>query len=173
MRAGEALERLRVGAEPAAGLPADVWLALPFLPAGRYRLWVDLSAAATFEMHLVAGRSAGPFESWSIDSGEPGTTSRDLDLPVGVSGVRLRGDAGARPSVRGAWLQPVDGGGPPQVTARRAASAMRYGRLVVYALEHAYLEPGGLWTSGGRTAELVVQVAAGERVAASPCAQGP
>jgi len=36
---------------------------------------------------------------------------------------------------------------------------------VVYALAGAYLEPGGLWTAGGRTAELVVQAEPGERVA--------
>ena len=104
---GQALERLRVGAEPAAGLSADVWLALPFLPAGRYRMWADLSTAAAFEIHLVAGRSEGPFDSWAIERGGSGATSRDLVLPVGVSGVRVRGDAGARQAVRGFWLQPV------------------------------------------------------------------
>jgi hypothetical protein len=59
------------------------------------------------------------------------------------------------------------------VTTRRAAAAMRYGRLVVYALAGAYLEPGGLWTAGGRTAELVVQAEPGERIAAFTMRAGP
>ena len=50
---------------------------------------------------------------------------------------------------------------------------MRYGRLVVYALADAYLEPGGLWTAGGRTAELVVQAEPGERVAMFTLRAGP
>ena len=165
MRGGQTIERLRVGAEPAASPSEDVWLALPFLPAGRYRLWADLSAAAAFEVQIVAGRSEGPFDSWAIARDGAGAVSRDLALPVGLSGLRARGAAGARRAVRGIWLQPVAGGGPPPVTARRAASAMRYGGLVVYVLENAYLEPGGLWTAGGRTAELVVQAVARDRVA--------
>jgi len=161
-----ALGRLRVGSEPAAGSPADIWLSLPFLPAGQYRLWVDLSAPASFEAALLGGRSEGPFESWTIASDGAGALSRDVVLPVGLSGVRLRGEAGARSAVRGIWLQPAPGEGQPgPVAGRRAASAWRYGALAVYALAGAYLEPGGLWTAGGRTAELVVRMPPGERAA--------
>jgi hypothetical protein len=161
-----ALGRLRLGSEPAAGSPADVWLSLPFLPAGRYRLWVDLSAASSFDAALLGGRSDGPFDSWTVARDSAGALSRDVVLPIGLSGVRLRGHAGARSAVRGAWLQPAMGDGQPgHVDGRRAASAWRYGGLTVYAVAGAYLEPGGLWTAGGRTAELVVQVKPGERAA--------
>jgi hypothetical protein len=174
MRPGLALERLRLGSEHSAGTPADVWLSLPFLPAGRYRLWVDLSAAAASEVSLFAGRSDGPLESWTIASEGAGALSREFALPVGLAGVRVRGDAGARRAVREVWIQPVVAGARPgPAVARRAASARRYGRSAVYAIASAYLEPGGLWTAGGRTAELVVQVAPGERFAAFTMRNGP
>jgi hypothetical protein len=127
-------------------------------------LWVDLSTAASFEAALLGGRSDGPFESWLIASDSAGALSRDVVLPIGLSGVRVRGDADARSAVRGIWLQPALGNGQPRpVAGRRAASAWRYGGLAVYAVASAYLEPGGLWTAGGRTAELVVQATPGER----------
>ena len=170
---GPALERLRVGGEPAATGSTDVWMALPFLPAGRYRVWADTAVSAGFGVHLVAGRSEEPFESWFIERRGAGAVSRDLVLPAGVSRVRARGDAGARPAVREFWLQPVVDGRFIPATTRRAAGAMRYGRMVVYALAGAYLEPGGLWTAGDRTAELVVQAEPGERVAVFTIRAGP
>jgi len=172
-KGGHALGRLRVGAETAAGPSADAWLALPFLPAGRYRLWADLTTAAAFEIHLVAGRSAGPFDSWAIARDGPGAMSRDLLLPVGVSRVLVRGDSVASPAVRAIWLQPVAEAGTAPVSTLRAASAMRYGRLVVYALENAYIEPGGLWTAGGQTAAIVVQGGSGQQAAVFTMRAGP
>jgi len=174
MRPGLALERLRLGSEPAAGAPADIWLALPFLPAGRYRLWVDLSTAAASEVSLLAGRSDGPLESWAIASDGAGALSWEFALPVGLAGVRVRGDAGARGAVREVWIQPIVAGARPgPAAARRAASARRYGGVAVYAIANAYLEPGGLWTAGGRTTEIVVQAAPGERFAAFTMRNGP
>jgi hypothetical protein len=174
MRPGLALERLRLGSEHAAGTPGDVWLSLPYLPAGRYRLWADLSGAAASEVSLVAGRSDGPLDSWTIASDGAGALSREFALPVGLAGVRVRGDAGARSAVREVWIQPIFAeAGPGLAIARRAASARRYGGVVVYAIGSAYLEPEGLWTAGGRTAELVVQVAPGERFAAFTMRNGP
>ena len=171
---GVALGRLRLGSEPPAGATADIWLSLPFLPAGRYRLWADCSTAASFELALLGGRSDGPFESWTVANAGAGAWSRDVTLPVGLSGVRVRGDAGARPSVRGVWLQPsFEGGRPAPLTDRRAASAWRYGRVTVFAVASAYLEPDGLWTAGGRTAELVVQASPGERLAMFTMRAGP
>jgi hypothetical protein len=171
---GLALERLRVGLEPAAGTPGDVRLSLPFLPAGRYRLWVDLSAAASFELALLGGRSDGPFASWSVNGDGAGALSRDVALPVGVSGVRVRVDSGAGPALRGIWFQPAPGNGRPAPFAGlRAASARRYGGVTVYAVASCYLEPDGLWTGGGRTAELVVQGDAGAPIATLIMRAGP
>ena len=171
---GLALERLRIGPETAAGAPADVWLSLPFLPAGRYRLWADFSAPASFELALLGGRSDGPFDSWAVARDGAGALSRDVVLPVGLSGVRARGDAAARSALRGIWLQPVLVDESPAAGAGlRAASARRYGRMTVYAIAGAYLEPGGLWTAGGRTAELVVQVDPGQEFGAFSMRAGP
>ena len=50
---GLSLERLRLGSEPGTGIPGDDWLSLPFLPAGRYRLWADLSSAGAVELALL------------------------------------------------------------------------------------------------------------------------
>ena len=169
-----ALARLRLGSEPATGIPGGDWLSLPFLPAGRYRLWADLSAAGSAELTLLGGRADGPFDSWTIASESAGALSRDVVLPVGLSGVRIRGDAGARSFVRGVWLQPVLGDArPASASGPRAASARRYGGLTVYAVAGAYLEPEGFWTAGGRVAEFVVQTAPGERVATFTMRAGP
>jgi hypothetical protein len=171
---GLVLERLRLASEPVGVTPPDAWLSLPFLPAGRYRLWADLSSAASFEMGLVSGRSDGPFQSWAIAAESAGALSRDVLLPVRVAAVRARGDAGARSAVRAVWLQPAFGsGGSEFVAGRRAGSARAYGRVTVYAIGGAYLEPGGLWTAGGRTADFVVQVAAGEGAALFTMRAGP
>jgi hypothetical protein len=72
------------------------------------------------------------------------------------------------------WLQPafVDGAALP-AAGRRAGSACRYGGVVVYALGNAYLEPDGLWTAGGQTAELVLQVSPGANRAAFTLRAGP
>ena len=174
MPAGLALDCLRVGAGPVGGNPSDDWLSLPFLPAGRYRLHADLSPAAALEATFVAGRSDRALDSWTFAAGSGGVQSRDFALPVGVADVRVGGDAGARGAVRGVWIQPAFAGHRPRpVTARRAASARRYGALTVYAVASAYLEPDGLWTAGGRTAELVVQPAPGERLAMFTMRTGP
>jgi len=174
VQAGAALGRLRVGAEPAAGAAAEERLSLPYLPAGRYRLWADLTSAGTFDASLLAGRSDGPFESWPIASEGAGALSRDLILPVGVAAVRVRVTGGARSAIRALWLQPEFGEWQPGPAAhRRAASARRYGRVAVYAMAGAYLEPDGLWTAGGRTAELVVQTDRGERLAVLKMRAGP
>jgi hypothetical protein len=169
-----ALERLRLGSEPGTGVRGDDWLSLRFLPAGRYRWWADLSSAGSAELALLGGRADGPFETWAVASETAGALSRDVVLPVGLSGVRVRGAAGGRSFVRGVWLQPVFGDGRPAAGAgRRAASARRYSGLVVYAVASTYLEPDGLWTAGGRTAELVVQASPGERFATFTLSAGP
>jgi len=169
----EAVERIRLAA--AADLPSgDVWLSLPFLPAGRYRLWADLSTAAPLELSLLGGRSDAPFISWPIAGGSAGAQSREIMLPVGLSGLRIRGNAAARSALRGIWLQPAPGGWPASpVVDGRAASARRYGRVIVYAVEGAYLEPDGLWTTGAQAAELVVQAEPGEPAAAFAMRAGP
>jgi hypothetical protein len=170
----EALERLHVAPEQGRGGSAEDWVALPNLPAGRYRLWVELSTAGEVELSLMGGRSDGPFESWRIASENAGAVTRDFALPVGVSMVRVRANAGSRAAVRRLWLQPLWSGwraGP--AGARRAASARRYGQVGIYAVSAAYLEPDGLWTAGGRMSELVVQAVPGDRHADFIMRAGP
>jgi hypothetical protein len=174
MPAAAALERLHMSGEPAAGAAAGDWLSLPYLPPGRYRLWAELSAAGAAEVSLLAGRSDGPFEAWTVAADGAGALSRDIVLPVALAGVRARVGDSARSAVRGLWIQPVLGEwarGP--ASGRRAASARRYGPVAVYAVRGAYLEPEGLWTAGGQAAEFVVQAVPGERLAAFTMRAGP
>ena len=153
-----ALERLRIGLDREPGAPQDAWLWVPGLPAGRYRLWVDrASGAGPVDVGLVAGRADGPFDSWQIDGAAPGASSREFVLPVGLASIALKGSMAAHASVREAWLQPLPpAGGAAFFPGVRAASAGRLGAATVFAVRNVYLEPGGLWTSGGTTAELVV-----------------
>jgi hypothetical protein len=172
--AAAALERLRLsGDDPLSG-PGAHWPVLPWLPAGRYRVWADLARGGEFDFALYGGRSDGPFEARRIAREGAGAVSQDVVLPVGLTAVRLRGDAGEQAAIRGLWLQPDWAGWRPGPAAgRRAASAWRYDSVAVYALGGAYLEPGGLWTAGGQDAEMVLQVARGERFAGFTMRAGP
>jgi hypothetical protein len=154
-----ALEGMRIGLEPVNGAPEGAWLWLPYLPAGRYRLWIEASApGSTFDVALLAGRSDGPLDSWRVETAASGASSREVFLPVGVNALMVRGPAEARGNGRTCWLQPsaeVDRVEP--TSPRRATAARRLGGVAVFALGNAvYLEPGGLWTAAGRTAEIVV-----------------
>jgi hypothetical protein len=172
--AAVALERLRLSGEVPSGDPGISWPVLPWLPAGRYRVWADLARGGEFDVALYGGRSDGPFEAWRIAGEGAGAVSHHLVVPVGLTAVRLRGDAGAQAAIRGLWLQPDwTGWRPGHAAGRRAASAWRYDSLAVYAVKGAYLEPGGLWTAGGQAAEMVLQMAPGERFAAFTMRAGP
>ena len=73
--AGAALERLRIGSERPGGVPAGTLVALPFLPAGRYRLWVDAASAGDpLDVRLLAGR---------LDPHFAGNPKGDAVQPVG------------------------------------------------------------------------------------------
>jgi hypothetical protein len=154
-----ALERVRIGLEPVAGAPPWAWLWVPRLPAGRYRLWIDTrTAVASFDASVVVGRSDGPLDEWRFEHLAPGAVSRDVALPVDVRAMAVRGADNARSMVRALWLQPVGNAGrAPRLSEQRATAARRYGRVAIFALGNAvYLEPGGLWTAAGSTAEIVV-----------------
>jgi hypothetical protein len=170
----DALGRMRIGAAPDGDAESGRWQLLPYLPAGRYRLWADLARPADIEMGLVAGRSDGPFLSSRVAAVNAGAVSQMFDLPVGVSAVLPHVNADAKSAVSGMWLQPDwEGWRPGPAAGRRAASARRYGEFVVYAIAGAWLEPDGLWTAGGRISELVVQATAGETQALFTLRAGP
>jgi hypothetical protein len=170
----EALGRMIIGAGPGSDGGVERPPALPYLPAGRYRLWADLPRPGAFEVALIGGRADGPFESCRFASETAGAVSCLVDLPAGVTLVRARSDAYAGGALRALWLQPSwNGWSPGPAAALRAASALRYGPLVVYAISGAYLEPGGLWTAGAREAELVVQAPASDRPARFIMRAGP
>jgi len=169
----EALGRMRIEAGP-GGDGGDRSPALPYLPAGRYRLWADLPRPGAFEVALFGGRADGPFESCRFASETAGAVSCLIDLPTGVALVRARSDAYASGALRALWLQPAwNGWSPGPAVAMRATSALRYGQFVVFAISGAYLEPGGLWTAGAREAELVVRAPASERQALFIMRAGP
>jgi hypothetical protein len=170
----DALGRMRIGAAPDGDAESGRWRLLPYLPAGRYRLWADLARPAELEVGLVASRSDGPFLSWRVAAVNAGAVSQVFDLPVGVSAVLPHVNADAKSAVSGMWLQPDwEGWRPGPAAGRRAASARRYGEVVVYAIAGAWLEPDGLWTAGGRISELVVQAPAGETQARFILRAGP
>ena len=170
----EAFARMRINAGPGGAGEAGNWPVLPYLPAGRYRLWADLARPGELEIALAGGRADGAFASVRFVSESAGAVSGIVELPTGVSVVRPRGIAGATDAVRALWLQPAwHGWNPGRAAGLRAASALRYGAIAVYAISGAYLEPGGLWTAGGRVAELVVQGPAGERQALFTMRAGP
>jgi hypothetical protein len=171
---GGSIARLRIGRDPAAVAPQGTWLWVPNLPAGRYRLWIDTAAGTPpFDVALVAGRSDGPLESWRFEGGAPGAASREFVLPVAVPSISVRGGEGERASVRGTWIQPVGRLDPTPLGRLHATSARRLGGVAVFAVSNVFLEPGGLWTAGGQSAEMVLLAEAGEDQAAFTMRAGP
>jgi hypothetical protein len=149
------------------GLPEGTLVWLPSLPAGRYRLWIDVAAGGQpFDAALLVGRRAGPIETWHFEQLSPGASSRDFDLPVAVSSIAVWGSASVTASVRAAWLQPSAGASSARALGLlHATEARRVGRVAVFAVKNVYLEPGGLWTAGTETAEVVIRTDPGDALA--------
>lgn len=168
LRLGEGRElagRVRLGGGRVAGAPADAWLWLPNLPAGRYRLWIDnRQADASFDIEIAIGRSTSPAMVWPLRRARPGPQSLDVELPVDVHSLAVRGPEPVRGTVRGIWIQPVAVMSPrDRVTDERALAARRYGEhTTIWATgDGVYLEDDGLWIAAESDADLVVTGAPG------------
>lgn len=137
------------------------------VPAGRYRLEPHGALPAGWLM-VGIGR-----DQFSLVSG-PLTPLIELDFPVAVRAIVVRGDEQARHSVQGLTITPVSLAMPgDRLSDGVARRAVRYAAATVYFLDdRSFPEPEAFWVGGGRTSEVVLQPAAPGGVAPVSLSRG-
>jgi hypothetical protein len=83
----------------------------------------------------------------------------DLDFPVDVRAIVVRGDEQARRTIRALTIEPLAiVPAAARLTGDYALRAARYGNTTVYFLdERSFPEPEGFWVGGARSASVAVQ----------------
>lgn len=150
--------RIETPARPLAGgigrneLPI---VALPAVPAGRYRIVPQARAPGGW---LIVGVGQDQFALRSEPLAYPAAPI-EIDLPVDVRTLSIRGDEDARRVVKSVTLEPIAlTPGSARLTDRLARRAVRYEGLSVFFLDDsAFPEPDGLWIGGARQTQIVVQ----------------
>ncbi len=143
----------------ATGVPAGTLLWFPNVPAGHYRLRLDnRERDAAVDIGVSIGRTDSPVTTWALRHLAAGRAAIDLDLPVEVHSIAVRGQIVPPQALRALWLEPVDvRRGTPVNGFTRATAARRYGDAVVYGLgDDVYLEPSGLWVGAESGAGLFI-----------------
>ena len=138
---------------------------LPRVPAGRYTLEVETAHDPSGVLRLGIARDEA-FILRSIplaDVAAGGSGTIDVDLPVDVRAIELRGDEAAHAAVERVTLHPVRlVPSSERATDRRATRAVGYAGGAVYFLdEGAFVEPNAFWVKGERAASVVLAPAGG------------
>jgi len=85
--------------------------------------------------------------------------SIELDFPVDVRAIIVRGDEQARRSVHGLTIEPISViPATSRLSTDYARRAVRYGRTTVYFLDDkSFVEPDAFWLGGARNSTLAIQ----------------
>lgn len=143
-------------AMPGAGRRDGSLFLLPAVPAGRYRLKVRAHGGSGWLMAGINERD--PFALVTQELTAP-PQPIDLDLPVAVRSIVLRGDEEARRAVRGLVVEPLSTvPADRRLTDAYARRAVRYGDTAAFFLDDGlFAEPEAFWVGGGRRGSVVVQ----------------
>ena len=131
-------------------------LYLSDVPSGDYQLRVKSAPSAHGELFVGIGRATAAAWQGSLSNGSADTLT--FHLPLVASSVLVTGDAAAMGFVEEVALLPAPRREQPSVTsAARARDAVRYGELVVFAIDQrVLLDARGFWVLGGRQPEVIV-----------------
>jgi hypothetical protein len=148
----------RVGDGPATqadGRRDRPLLTLPAVPAGRYRIRPRATAGGGLLMIAIAD------DQFAIRT-EPLSSPPvpiDVDFPVEVRALVIRGDEEAARSLRGITVEPVSLlPGAYRLTTTYARRAVRYRTTCAFFLdEGSYPEPDAFWIRGGERSSIVLQ----------------
>ena len=125
------------------------------VPAGRYRLQPHGPATAGWLM-VGIGR-----DQFSLRSGPLGNPAQpiDLDFPVDVRAIVVRGDEQARRTVRALTIEPLSVvPARSRLTSDYARRAVRYGATTVFFLDdRSFPEPEAFWIGGRRSSVLALR----------------
>jgi hypothetical protein len=146
---------VRPGAAGGLGRNERPLVALPAVPAGRYRVSVRASGPGGW---LLLGVGQDQFALRSEPIAWP-PVPIDIDLPVDVRALTVRGDEEARRSVRGVDIEPVAlAPVGARLTNQLARRAVKYAGAAVFFLdERSFPEPEGFWVGGRRESTIALQ----------------
>ena len=146
------------GTDPASGeAPA---IALFRLPAGVYAVEGTGGTSQTAgPLTVTVDGEFGPQWTWPLDD-SAAPWRREFSLPAPVRALAIKGAAGH------IVVRPVSvAGSNQQVAAGFPEHVARYGPAVVFLVNgQAFMEPGGTWVEGGRSADFLVSADAGTPV---------
>jgi hypothetical protein len=142
---------------PGLGRNDQPFVVLPRLPAGQYRIVVRARERGGW---IILGVGQDQFALRSEPLSWP-PVAIDIDLPVDVRALVVRGDEEARRIVRSVLVEPIFLVPPAaRPTTEIARRAVKYDGAVVYFLdEGAFPEPEAFWVGGSRQASFVIQSA--------------
>ena len=157
----ELLTMLRIEASPrplagtGSGRNEQPIVSFPTIPAGRYRLSTRTRGPGGW---LILGIAQDQFALRSQPLSHP-PTPIDIDFPVDVRALVVRGDEEARRTIRSVALEPsalVPIG--ERLTNEVARRAVTYDLAYVFFLDEAcFPEPDAFWVGGSRRASFVLQ----------------
>jgi hypothetical protein len=155
----QALSLLRIEARSGstqaggAGRADRPLIVLPAVPAGRYR--VETRGAGDGWIMIGIGQDQFALRTERVSSP---AGALEVEFPVDVRALIVRGDEDARRSVTSVVVQPLGLAATPKLTGEYARRAVRYGRATVYFLdERSFPEPEAVWVGGARRSSWVIQ----------------
>ena len=156
MLSGLSIEPVPSGAVPQGRTGrADQPLAtLSWLPAGHYRVRLRARAHGGW---LMLGIAQDQFSIWSGPIARGQTI--EIDLPVDVRALIVRGDEDARRFVSSVAVEPVSlATADVRLTDRMAKRAVNYNLATAFFLDEAsFPEPDGFWLGGACETNFVLQ----------------
>jgi hypothetical protein len=127
---------------------------VPNVPAGRYRLSFQGEGGGWMMIGIGRDQFALRTEQLPVSP-----APFEIDFPVNVRALIVRGDEAIRRNVRGLLVEPLEIVRPDErLTAATSRRAVRYGGAAVFFLDDfAYAEPEGFWVAGRSETSVVVQ----------------
>lgn len=156
--------RLRPRESAPPGSP--IWATFSSLPAGTYEIRVVADRPRQGELSMKIGRAPRPWRTLTVLP-----LSRQAfvaSLPAAVSALTIEPDSALKEAGGIVELVPL---AIRKGATANALTVVRYGTTDVFFLnDAAFVEEGGFWVRGGRTAEIVLAAGAGR--ASIPLALG-
>jgi len=154
----EVLRSLAVGGVHRRGRPPGPapLFAASRVPAGRYAI-TTTGGRPSGRLSVSGGDAPIPFDVIDLDVRTGTVPPFVLDLPAGVEALTIKGDEAGRASAGRLTLHPLALREVPGLHVRPARRAVRYDHMRVFSFDdNTFMEPGGFWTRGGATAEILV-----------------
>jgi hypothetical protein len=145
----------RLGVAGGLGRNEQPLITLPTIPAGRYRVLTRTNRPGGW---LLIGVAQDQFSLKSEPLAWP-PTPIDIDFPVAVRALLVRGDEDARRGVRSVVVEPLSLLPPAaRVTDAVARRAVKYSEASVFFLDdRSFPEPDAFWIGGSRETTVVMQ----------------